>query len=305
MSRCGQSGPHSWRLQFRSSFSPRPRPPPRTRRQALPVPVRLGAGSDAAQTKPADQAPQADERRKPRPRPSRSSCSKTDAEWRRILTRMQYAVTRQKATEPAFSGKYATGHYPRHVRVRLLRGRARSTLRPSSIRVPAGRASIGRPTQRRFRRAMDYDAARAADRGDVPALRRPSGPRLRRRSDDDRPAILHQFDRHQAQAPGRRIDRPAKPGCGAIEDGGKVASGGKIEDKNGTSEGQVEVRAATKADPATKPQKSAASETTTAEKSTAAAPSSNRPRQPANSPPADSPPRASRRLTVSGVDIAR
>ena len=36
---------------------------------------------------------------------------KTDAEWRKILTRTQYMVTRQKATEPAFSGKYATGHY--------------------------------------------------------------------------------------------------------------------------------------------------------------------------------------------------
>jgi peptide-methionine (R)-S-oxide reductase len=36
---------------------------------------------------------------------------KTDAEWRKILTKTQYMVTRQKATEPAFSGKYATGHY--------------------------------------------------------------------------------------------------------------------------------------------------------------------------------------------------
>ena len=36
---------------------------------------------------------------------------KTDAEWRKILTKSQYMVTRQKATEPAFSGKYATGHF--------------------------------------------------------------------------------------------------------------------------------------------------------------------------------------------------
>jgi peptide-methionine (R)-S-oxide reductase len=35
---------------------------------------------------------------------------KTDAEWRRILTKLQYAVTRQKMTEPAFSGAYANDH---------------------------------------------------------------------------------------------------------------------------------------------------------------------------------------------------
>jgi len=35
---------------------------------------------------------------------------KTDAEWAKQLTREQYMVTRQKATEPAFSGKYAESH---------------------------------------------------------------------------------------------------------------------------------------------------------------------------------------------------
>jgi peptide-methionine (R)-S-oxide reductase len=36
---------------------------------------------------------------------------KTDAEWRKILTRAQYAVTRQRSTEQPWSGKYATGHF--------------------------------------------------------------------------------------------------------------------------------------------------------------------------------------------------
>ncbi|MDR3618130.1 MAG: peptide-methionine (R)-S-oxide reductase MsrB [Paludisphaera borealis] len=35
---------------------------------------------------------------------------KTDEEWRKLLTYEQYMVTRMKATEPAFSGKYAHGH---------------------------------------------------------------------------------------------------------------------------------------------------------------------------------------------------
>ncbi len=35
---------------------------------------------------------------------------KTDREWAKVLTRQQYAVTRQKDTEPAFTGRYANYH---------------------------------------------------------------------------------------------------------------------------------------------------------------------------------------------------
>jgi peptide-methionine (R)-S-oxide reductase len=36
---------------------------------------------------------------------------KTDEEWQKALSQAEYMVTRLKATEPAFTGKYATGHY--------------------------------------------------------------------------------------------------------------------------------------------------------------------------------------------------
>ena len=36
--------------------------------------------------------------------------TKTDKEWQKLLTPNEYMVTRQKATEPAFSGKYAESH---------------------------------------------------------------------------------------------------------------------------------------------------------------------------------------------------
>src|SRR5262245_15628860 len=36
---------------------------------------------------------------------------KTDEEWRKILSPAEYMVTRLKETEPAFTGKYASGHF--------------------------------------------------------------------------------------------------------------------------------------------------------------------------------------------------
>jgi len=36
--------------------------------------------------------------------------TKTDAEWRAQLAPMEYAVTREKATERAFSGRYWDHH---------------------------------------------------------------------------------------------------------------------------------------------------------------------------------------------------
>jgi peptide-methionine (R)-S-oxide reductase len=37
--------------------------------------------------------------------------TKSPAEWRKILTKSQFAVTRGKMTEPPFTGKYASGHF--------------------------------------------------------------------------------------------------------------------------------------------------------------------------------------------------
>ncbi len=44
------------------------------------------------------------------PTPKKRKVTKTDAEWRKQLTREQYAVTRQAETEAAFSGKYWNNH---------------------------------------------------------------------------------------------------------------------------------------------------------------------------------------------------
>src|SRR5262245_61469883 len=44
-------------------------------------------------------------------KPQSEFVRKTDEEWQRILSPAEYMVTRLKVTEPAFTGKYATGHY--------------------------------------------------------------------------------------------------------------------------------------------------------------------------------------------------
>ena len=36
---------------------------------------------------------------------------RTNEEWRKLLTAEQFKVTRMKATEQSFSGKYASGHF--------------------------------------------------------------------------------------------------------------------------------------------------------------------------------------------------
>jgi peptide-methionine (R)-S-oxide reductase len=48
---------------------------------------------------------------KEKAKPKSEFIVKSPAEWSRILTRLQFAVARAKATEPAFSGKYASGHF--------------------------------------------------------------------------------------------------------------------------------------------------------------------------------------------------
>lgn len=65
---------------------------------ALIVPVALAVGSSLTSSMAQEGTP------------VKRKVVKTDAEWAKLLTNEQFMVTRRKATEPAFSGKYATTH---------------------------------------------------------------------------------------------------------------------------------------------------------------------------------------------------
>src|SRR4030081_3764764 len=90
---------------------------------------------------------------------------KSEAEWRRELTPMQYAVLREKATERPFSGEYE--HEQRKGTYTC--------------------AGCGRPC----RRGTRYEPRHGPHRGIVLEMQWPSRPRLRRRPGTDRPALLH------------------------------------------------------------------------------------------------------------------
>ena len=147
-----------------------------------------------------DSTDKTDAKTKAKPKPE--FIVKSPAEWRKILTRVQFAVTREKATEPAFTGKYASGHFrgtfvcvccdAAHVDVELFSSQAKfesGTGWPSFYQADQQQSHSDR---------LGLPRTRAAGRGHVPPLRRPSRTCLRRRSAADRPALLHQFRRHQA-----------------------------------------------------------------------------------------------------------
>ncbi len=104
---------------------------------------------------------------------------KTEEEWAKILHPAVFRVTRWKETEPAFSGKYATGHYRGTFILRLLQRRA--VQRGPQVRFRDRMAELLAADLRQGHCERDrQQRGRATHRGDVPALRRPPGPRLRR-----------------------------------------------------------------------------------------------------------------------------
>ena len=114
---------------------------------------------------------------------------KTDAEWRAQLTPQQYEILRQEGTE-------RPGSSP------LLKEHRKGTFACAGCDLPlfssetkfesgTGWPSFYQPLENAVGKHRRPHLRHAADRNPLPPLRRPSRSRVRRRSEADRPALLH------------------------------------------------------------------------------------------------------------------
>ena len=119
--------------------------------------------------------------------------TKTDAQWREELTPEQYEVLRNGATERAFTGKYWDNHEDGKYRC----AGCGAELFSSDTKFDSGTGwpSFTEPQVAESVELRDGPlVGHEPDRGDLPQLRRPPGPRVRRRAARrGRHALLHQL----------------------------------------------------------------------------------------------------------------
>ena len=143
---------------------------------------------------------------------------KSEAEWRKELTPMQYAVLREKATERPFSGEYEHEHR----KGTYTCAGCGQTLFESDAKFDSG---CGWPSFTAPAVDSHVDEERDVSHGMVRTevlvleMQRPSRPRLPRWPRPDRPALLHQFGGLEAAAeivpnPFEPVSHPVRPRAG-------------------------------------------------------------------------------------------
>ena len=130
--------------------------------------------------------------------PPNYEVTRTEDEWRKLLTPDQYAVLRQEGTERPFTSPLLQ-RTPRAAFSPAPAATCRfSPRRPNSTAAPAGRAS-GRRSTTPSSPSEDNSFGMVRTAVIVPALRRPSRPCLRRRAEADGPSLLHERRRAEIQ----------------------------------------------------------------------------------------------------------
>ena len=114
---------------------------------------------------------------------------KTDAEWRAQLTPEQYQILRQQGTEPPFTSPLLKEH---RKGIFACAG-CDLPLFSSETKFESGTGwpSFYQPLENAVGKTSGPYARHGAHRNSLPPLRRPSRSRVRRRSEADRPALLH------------------------------------------------------------------------------------------------------------------
>ena len=126
--------------------------------------------------------------------------SKTDAEWKKLLTPEQYEVLRQEGTEAPFTSPL--NHEKRNGMFALRCLRAAAVPLEIQVRQRHRLAELLRCAARPCRDQNRLQAGSAAHRIPLRALRRPPRPCVQRRAQAHRPEVLQQrrgFEIHRGQ----------------------------------------------------------------------------------------------------------
>ena len=129
--------------------------------------------------------------------PSNYPVTRTDAEWRKLLTPEQYAIMRQHGTERPGS---CALNYEKRAGTFVCAG-CDQPLFVSKKKFESGTGwpSFNDPEPGAVETTEDCQLRHGPHRGALQPLRQPPGPRVRRRPAADRPALLHQRRRHEVR----------------------------------------------------------------------------------------------------------